>query len=129
MAPTSRLTAPRWGRCRQHPCAADLPVDAFQWVCAVDLGPVFLGEAHEGQHVSFGTVHQRRELGPPGSGAGRRRLGGRQHRGDGDLLLATAGASQAHEVDQHGARSARRCRYKHAVHLPEIQISLAKSCL
>ena len=47
--------------------ALDLAVEAFQRVGAVDLGPVVLGEAHEGQHIGLGLIHQGgelRDLGP-----------------------------------------------------------------
>src|SRR5512143_4288410 len=40
----------------------DLADDPFQWVCRADLGPVIRMEAHVGEDVVLGAVHQ---LGEP----------------------------------------------------------------
>lgn len=42
--------------------ALDLSVEPLQRVCGMDLNPVCLREAHEGEHVGFGVVHERCEL-------------------------------------------------------------------
>jgi len=47
--------------------ALDLAIEAFQWIGAVELRAVVFGEAHEGEHIGFGLVHQPRQfcdLGP-----------------------------------------------------------------
>ena len=42
--------------------ALDLAVEPFEWVGAVYLGAMLGREAHVGQHISFGIVHQASEL-------------------------------------------------------------------
>src|ERR1700677_3192177 len=45
----------------------DLAVEAFDRICAVKLGSMFLGEAHVGQDVVFGLVHDGSEFGHLGA--------------------------------------------------------------
>ena len=45
----------------------DLAVEAFDRVCTVELGAMLLGEAHIGQDVRFGLVHDGGELGHLGA--------------------------------------------------------------
>ena len=42
--------------------ALNLLVEAFKWVCAVDLDPMLAGKALVGQHVILSPAHQLREL-------------------------------------------------------------------
>lgn len=42
--------------------ALDLAIEAFQWICAVDLRPVIFGKAHKGKHIGFGLVHYPSQL-------------------------------------------------------------------
>ena len=52
------------GEYSDHVCPAfDLAVEAFQWIGAVQFHPVLRGEAHVGQHIRLGTIHQNGELG------------------------------------------------------------------
>ena len=37
--------------------ALDLAIEAFQWICTVDLRSVVFGKAHESKHIGFGLVH------------------------------------------------------------------------
>jgi hypothetical protein len=52
------------GKDSDHVCPAlDLTVEAFQWIGAVQLRPVLGWEAHIGEHVRLGAVHQNGKLG------------------------------------------------------------------
>src|SRR5271165_1856778 len=42
--------------------ALDLLVQSFQRIGAVDLAPMLLGEAHAGEHIGLGAVHQGGQL-------------------------------------------------------------------
>ena len=92
--------------------ALDLAVEPLQRIGAVDLGPVILGKAHEGEDIGFGFVHQCGELGhlgpeligdlaPLGSGHLGILLGeggGDEGGDDAAALLAGMGQDIAHEV-------------------------------
>ena len=43
----------------------DLAIQSLQWVGAVDLGTVLLGECCKGKHVCLGVIHEAGELGHP----------------------------------------------------------------
>jgi hypothetical protein len=45
----------------------DLAVEAFERIGAVDLGTMLSGEAHIGQDIGFGVIHQPGQLGHPRS--------------------------------------------------------------
>lgn len=45
----------------------DFAVEAFDWICAVQLGAMFPGECYVGEDVGFGFVHdggEFRHIGP-----------------------------------------------------------------
>jgi hypothetical protein len=92
--------------------ALDLAIESFQRIGAVDLGSVILGEAHKGEDIGFGLIHQRRQLcnlGPELIGdlaplqAGHFGVllgkgGGDEGSDDTPALLAGMGQDIAHEV-------------------------------
>src|SRR5436190_24087375 len=43
--------------------ALDLAVEAFQRIGGVDFGSVIFGEAHKGEDIGFGLIHQRCQFG------------------------------------------------------------------
>lgn len=45
--------------------ALDLPVQPFQWIGAVDLGTMLLGECCLCKHIGLGVIHQRGQLRHP----------------------------------------------------------------
>ena len=91
----------------------DLAVEAFDRVRAVELGSMFLGEAHIGQDVRFGLVHDGGEFGhlgadligngaPLGAGGFRRFLGeggANEGRDDASPTFTGMGKRVAHEVN------------------------------
>ena len=93
--------------------AFDLAIEALQRIGRVELGAVLLGEAHVGQHVGLGLVHQVRQLGHLGAelvghlaplGLGGHGIllgegGGDEGRHHAPALLAGMGEEVAHEVD------------------------------
>ena len=92
--------------------ALDLAVEALDRVGRVQLGPVLLREAHVGEHVGLGLVHQRGELrdlgaelvgdlaplGPGGVGVVLGEGGGDEGGDDAAALFAGMGQHVAHEV-------------------------------
>jgi hypothetical protein len=102
------------GKDSDHVCPAfDLAVEAFQWIGAVQLRPVLGWEAHIGEHVRLGAVHQNGKLGQLrpeliGNGAplpgGIHRIilregGGDEGGDDTPAALAGMGQSITHEVN------------------------------